>query len=155
MSRHSSGDGFNEMPEVILLFQDSHNLNSRTYFHFSSFQGCLEGILNLFENNLRQLHPDEDSVTYSLNQLFLFIEHVPYLMCLVKYHSAGGLTYFPAAYIPYSRRGLQDEIFNMLIQQSAKWPALHAAKRPAWQAKRIPSWNTSKLPTRHAGQLLA
>ena len=50
---------------------------------FSFLSSKPQGICKIYEEHLRQLHPQSPSITYDISELFKFIDNLHDLSCLV------------------------------------------------------------------------
>jgi hypothetical protein len=50
---------------------------------FCSILTCLSGVCQLFEQRLKNLHPNRQKITYDISDLFEFLESLKDLCCLV------------------------------------------------------------------------
>jgi hypothetical protein len=70
-------------PAIILLVQSADRPESRTYLDFSAAPQCWDTIVRLFEENLRQMNPGRSKFEYDVQHLFLFIDNLADISCLV------------------------------------------------------------------------
>uniref|UniRef100_A0A0M3I5T7 Enhancer of rudimentary homolog n=1 Tax=Ascaris lumbricoides TaxID=6252 RepID=A0A0M3I5T7_ASCLU len=71
------------MSHTILLMQPTARHDSRSWTDFESLTECIEGVCQIFEENLKKLNPDSASITYDVQNLFDFIDRLADLSCLV------------------------------------------------------------------------
>ncbi|KAK6191491.1 hypothetical protein SNE40_003166 [Patella caerulea] len=101
------------MSHTILLVQPHSRPDTRTYSDYESLNECLEGVCKIFEEHLKRLNPDQQSITYDISQLFEFIEQLADLSCLVQQKSTG-------LYVPHNKEWVKQGIYSMLRKQAAK-----------------------------------
>lgn len=88
------------------------------------------GICKIYEEHLRQLHPHSASITYDISELFLFIDNLHDLSCLVYVH-VFSFTHMPLytgllcrhqstsnMYSPHNKEWLKEKIYGMLKKQA-------------------------------------
>ena len=73
---------------TLLLLQREEQPSSRIYHSFESLDKCLECtchavLCETFEEQLRQLYPQQERLQYEASQLLDFVEGQPDLLCLV------------------------------------------------------------------------
>ena len=83
-----------------LLMDQRAPTRQRTYTDYETVDECLEGghqlvrtceshapvpvgICKIYEEHLRQLHPHSSSITYDISELFMFVDNLHDLSCLV------------------------------------------------------------------------
>ena len=90
------------MAHAILLIQIS---NERTFAQFESVAQCLtSGVTAIFEEHLRVGRPDEDAITYLLQDLFDFIDSLDDIRCFVFHEDSSD-------YIRHDKEWIKDKIY--------------------------------------------
>lgn len=101
------------MTHTVLLVQTSANKWSRTYFDYESVRELVDGVCQLYEQQLRQANPSlrGGELQYDAGDLLNFIEKVPDLSCLV---------YDPQmrAYRPHNKEWIRDACLKHLRSQA-------------------------------------
>lgn len=59
---------------VILLVQFSPDDNSRTFLDYENLKLCVDGLCNLYEQNLKAQNPEQEEIKYDVAQLFEYID---------------------------------------------------------------------------------
>ena len=71
---------------TVLLVQFTPDENSRTYLDFDTMNDALDGLVQIFEQKLRQVNASEPSsgpqVTYALSDLLCYLDKLNDLSCL-------------------------------------------------------------------------
>lgn len=99
------------MTPIKLLVQPTQSLEGRTYAEYESVNECMEGICKMYEEHLKRMNPLSRSITYSISQLFEFIDRLVDLSCLVFREDT-------QTYKPYSREWIKERIYTLLSQQA-------------------------------------
>lgn len=69
--------------QTLLLLQTSQKPESRTFYDFPSVEKCIEHILETFEKKTKEDNPGNLNLTYSLSDLYEYLDDVSDVMCLV------------------------------------------------------------------------
>jgi hypothetical protein len=72
----------------------------------------MEAVCKIFEEHLKKIYPNESNISYDISELFLFLERLGDITCMV----------FDAdrqVYIPKSRDWIKDQLFIILRRQAA------------------------------------
>ncbi|KAJ1653716.1 hypothetical protein IWQ61_006220 [Dispira simplex] len=91
---------------TILLIQRG-NLSSRTYYDYNSVQLAIEGLVRMYEERLKALHPTAKHINYHFEDLKKFVDNHGDMSVLVFDPATG-------AYKPHDRSWLKSEIYNHL-----------------------------------------
>ena len=65
-----------------------------------------------FEKQLKQLNPQMPNITYSINDLYTFVDNIPDLSCLVYEEKVG-------AYMPYDKTWIKRRVYMLLKKQAS------------------------------------
>jgi hypothetical protein len=71
------------MSHIILLVQPSDDPQTRTYLDFSNPSLAWDAIVRLFEERLKLLTPGVQKITYDVQQLFLYLDNLSDISCMV------------------------------------------------------------------------
>ena len=100
---------------TVLLVQFTGDENSRTYLDFDTINDALDGLVQIFEQKLRQVNSNEAAsgpqVTYALSDLLTYLEKLNDLSCLT-YNDA------QKVYLPHGRDWLKSKIYTALKRQA-------------------------------------
>lgn len=99
------------MSHTILFVQPS-DLKSRSFSDFESLNDCVEGVCKMYEEHLKTANPDSTTITYSIEELFRFIDQLSDLSCLVFQRITN-------SYAPYNKEWIKAKIYE-LLRQAAK-----------------------------------
>eukprot|EP00697_Spironema_sp_BW2_P003919 gnl/Spiro4/15280_TR8201_c0_g1_i1.p2 gnl/Spiro4/15280_TR8201_c0_g1~~gnl/Spiro4/15280_TR8201_c0_g1_i1.p2 ORF type:complete len:116 (+),score=14.74 gnl/Spiro4/15280_TR8201_c0_g1_i1:32-349(+) len=96
---------------TILLIQYNSNKQSRTFMDYESVSECVGGVVQLYEQKLKQLNPNLSRITYDITDLYNYLDSLPDISCLV---------YNPAitGYSPFNRHWIKQRVFEHLRRQS-------------------------------------
>ncbi|XP_053667799.1 protein enhancer of rudimentary-like [Anopheles marshallii] len=97
------------MSHTILLIQQNHEAESRTYCDYESVKDCLEGVCKIYEEHLKRCNPNLSTITYDISQLFDFIDQLMDLSCIVYQEST-------QSYAPHNKEWIKEKIYIMLKQ---------------------------------------
>ena len=59
---------------IVLLQRRPGDTKSRTYLHFESVPAAALGIVQMYENLLKELNPGQTHINYDLDQLFAWLD---------------------------------------------------------------------------------
>lgn len=96
--------------KVLLLIQSKLDNDSRRYQEFLSLDKCLDYVLKVFEDNLRNRIQEKDNFTYDLSDLYEYLDELPHVMCLV--YSEEGRNY-----TPHDKNWIKSKIYSHLTTQ--------------------------------------
>ena len=68
---------------TIILVQYSRNLKTRTFFDYETVAGAMDGVCQLYEQQLKELNPDKPNITYDISLLYQYIDSLFDLSALV------------------------------------------------------------------------
>jgi hypothetical protein len=68
---------------TILLVQADRSPRSRTFYDFESKTAAMDGVVRLFEENLKNQHKAARTITYDVADLFAFIDSLGDISCLM------------------------------------------------------------------------
>mmetsp|Transcript_22351 Transcript_22351/g.63492 ORF Transcript_22351/g.63492 Transcript_22351/m.63492 type:complete len:107 (-) Transcript_22351:117-437(-) len=95
---------------TIVLVQYGEARESRTYVDFEDVPAALDGVCQLYEQNLKVSHPTLKSISYDVSDLFGFIDRLGDLCCLVFSPPSN-------SYIPHNREWIKAQAFDHLKAQ--------------------------------------
>lgn len=98
-----------EMPHTYLLIQPGSDPDTRSYSDFESLNECLDGVCKIYEEHLKAMNPKSPTITYSIDQLFAFIDQLPDLSCLIYQQATN-------TYLPYNKEWIKERILVVLKQ---------------------------------------
>ncbi|KAI1286320.1 Protein enhancer of rudimentary [Halotydeus destructor] len=98
------------MSHTILLFQPAKP-DSRTYADYESINEAMEGVCHLFEEKLKKENPNLEAITYDIENLFEFVEHMPDISVLVYQRHTN-------TYVPYAKDWIKEKIYALLRCQA-------------------------------------
>eukprot|EP00891_Asterochloris_glomerata_P004564 jgi/Astpho2/4564/Aster-00146 len=93
--------------------QTERNKNSRTYLDYNSVEAAMDGLCRDFEKQLKRLNPNLPSITYDVQDLFLYIDNMPDMSALVYDQ---GVT----AYIPCNKEWIKKKVYQHLKDAMTK-----------------------------------
>ena len=99
---------------TVLLVQFTGDENSRTYLDFDTINDALDGLVQIFEQKLRQVnaeHSTNTQVTYALIDLIGYLDKLNDLSCLT-YNDA------QKVYLPHGRDWIKSKIYTALKRQA-------------------------------------
>eukprot|EP00518_Triparma_eleuthera_P000417 CAMPEP_0182456532 /NCGR_PEP_ID=MMETSP1319-20130603/2348_1 /TAXON_ID=172717 /ORGANISM="Bolidomonas pacifica, Strain RCC208" /LENGTH=106 /DNA_ID=CAMNT_0024654803 /DNA_START=13 /DNA_END=333 /DNA_ORIENTATION=- len=97
---------------TILLVQYTNNERSRTFLDYETISRCCMGVVELYEERLRQLNPDvRGNITYELNDLFAYIDSLADISALV-------FDYQTQQYAPEGKDWIKDKVWQYLRKQA-------------------------------------
>eukprot|EP00002_Diphylleia_rotans_P023814 TRINITY_DN468_c0_g1_i1.p2 TRINITY_DN468_c0_g1~~TRINITY_DN468_c0_g1_i1.p2 ORF type:complete len:102 (-),score=27.18 TRINITY_DN468_c0_g1_i1:232-537(-) len=97
---------------TIVLVQYTPDLRSRTFMDYEAVNQAVEGICGMYEQVLRQQHPNRADFTYDLTSLYAYIDKLTDMSCMVYEPSVN-------AYIPYNKEWIKKRIYDHLKKQAA------------------------------------
>ncbi|KAK9822635.1 hypothetical protein WJX81_001605 [Elliptochloris bilobata] len=68
---------------TIILLQPLPDRRSRTFLDFDTVGKAIDGVCGLFEKRLKELNPTRRQITYDVQDLFTFIDHMQDMSALV------------------------------------------------------------------------
>jgi hypothetical protein len=101
---------------TVVLIQFTADDNSRTYLDFESINDSLDGIVQIFEQKLRQVassdqQMQQQQITYSLADLINYVDKLADCCCLT-YNEA------QKVYVPHGRDWIKSKIYMALKRQA-------------------------------------
>mmetsp|Transcript_34474 Transcript_34474/g.78663 ORF Transcript_34474/g.78663 Transcript_34474/m.78663 type:complete len:116 (+) Transcript_34474:86-433(+) len=97
---------------TILLMQLNDDKESRSYIDYESVPLALDGICQLYEQEMREANPSVSSVTYEVADLFRYIDNLGDLCCLVF-----NPTSTSNAYVPHNKEWIKAKVFEHIKTQ--------------------------------------
>lgn len=96
---------------VILLIQFSPDDNSRTFLDYENLKLCVDGLCNLYEQNLKVRNPEQEEIKYDVAQLFEYIDTLT---------DMGAMLYNVniKAYEPKGKEWIKEQIYKGLKHQT-------------------------------------
>merc|ERR1712137_873047 len=105
---------FREMANhTIVLYQLSKSVNTRHWDEFPNKAEAMDGICRLYELNLKRLNPTKKTVSYALEDLFIYVDSLADLSCLMYDNKT-------SAYVPYGREWVKKALVARLKAVSKK-----------------------------------
>lgn len=100
------------MTHTVLLVQPSANKWSRTYYDYESVKELVDGVCQLYEQQLRQVNPNaRGEIQYDVTDLFNYVDQVPDMSCLVYDSNM-------RAYRPHDKSWIRDTCLKHLRSQA-------------------------------------
>lgn len=101
---------------TVVLMQFTTDDNSRTYLDFDSINDALDGVIQIFEQKLKQVHAQEHhastpTLTYTLADLINYLDKLADVSCLTYNDSQ-------KVYMPHGRDWLKSKIYVALRRQA-------------------------------------
>mmetsp|Transcript_51235 Transcript_51235/g.58722 ORF Transcript_51235/g.58722 Transcript_51235/m.58722 type:complete len:103 (+) Transcript_51235:113-421(+) len=96
---------------TILLIQFKEHDGSRTYQDYDSMTRCIDGICNLYEQELKEMNQGRDKMAYDLTDLFAYLDRLASISCLV-------LKKQDHVYIPHGKDWIKSKIYQCMKKQS-------------------------------------
>lgn len=97
------------MNDSILLIQLEESPASRTFFYLTSIDLAITKVLEIYEQRLKQLNPSISHLSYTLKDVFQFIEKSPEFGVLVF---DGGIK----AFVPHDKKWIKDKVAARLAK---------------------------------------
>ena len=97
------------MNDSILLIQLEPSPTSRTFFYSNSIDAAISEVLALYERRLKQLNPMLPQLSYTLQDIFHFIEKSPEF-CVLVFDSR------IKAFIPHDKQWIKDKVATRLAK---------------------------------------
>jgi len=94
---------------TIVLLQPVPKPSSRTFMDYDAVHLALDGVCELFERRLKDLHPNSRNISYDVQDLFTFIDGLTDISMLVQ---EGGV------YRPFDRNWIKERCYNHLKRQA-------------------------------------
>ena len=94
---------------TVVLLQFTPDDNSRTYLDFETINEALDGIIQIFEQKLKQVaeQSSNNNITYSLADLIAYLDKLNDCCCLT--YNDG-----QKVYIPHGRDWIKSKIYMAL-----------------------------------------
>jgi Enhancer of rudimentary len=97
------------MSDSILLIQLENSPTSRTFFHLNSIDAAISEVLALYERRLKQLNPMLPQLSYTLKDIYQFIEKSPEF-CILVFDSR------LKAFVPHDKQWIKDKVAGRLAK---------------------------------------
>uniref|UniRef100_A0A1A9W6E4 Protein enhancer of rudimentary n=1 Tax=Glossina brevipalpis TaxID=37001 RepID=A0A1A9W6E4_9MUSC len=101
------------MSHTILLVQPGLRPETRTYSDYDSINECMEGVCRVYEQHLKRINPNTPTITYDISQLFLFLDKLADISCLVYQKSTN-------TYAPYNKEWIKEKIYVLLKRAAGR-----------------------------------
>ena len=111
--RGTGGAKQQQQQHTIILIQISNDRQSRDFQDFNSVEDAIDGILNIYEENAKALNPNLPRITYTIDDLYSFIDDLVEVACLVYTDSI-------KAYAPHGKKWLKTKILSFMEKQAGK-----------------------------------
>ena len=92
-----------------MLIQLNRKPSSRTYSDFESVSLAMDGLCKLYEQRLQQLNPEDELLSYDIQDLYTFLDQLGDVSCLVASPRTG-------SYAPHDREWIKARLFKRLRQ---------------------------------------
>lgn len=99
------------MNDSILLVQLEPSPASRTFFYHTSIDAAISELLALYERRLKQLNPALRQLSYTLKDVYAFIERAPEFGLLVFDERI-------RAFVPHDKQWIKDRVAARLSQDA-------------------------------------
>lgn len=96
--------------KVLLLVQQKPDTDSRRYQEFHTLDKCLDYILKLFEDKLRNQLQEKDNFTYDLSDLYEYLDDLPSIQCLIFSEDTRTFT-------PHDKNWVKSKLYAHLSNQ--------------------------------------
>mmetsp|Transcript_49157 Transcript_49157/g.117100 ORF Transcript_49157/g.117100 Transcript_49157/m.117100 type:complete len:115 (-) Transcript_49157:120-464(-) len=100
---------------TILLMQFNQDKESRSYIDFESVPLALDGVCQLYEQEMKEANPSLRSVTYEIADLFRYIDSLGDLCCLVF-----NPTSTSNSYVPHNKEWIKAKVFEHIKNQVSR-----------------------------------
>lgn len=84
---------------------------TRTFHDYETVSHAMNGIIQIFEKQLKELNPTMRNITYDINDLYAYIDSMPDLSCLVFDHGT-------SQYQPYTKEWIKKRVYQLLKKQA-------------------------------------
>merc|ERR1712178_252331 len=98
---------------TIILRQQTNNKKSRTYEDFPSERAAMDGICRQFESELKKLNPSVRQLSYSIDDLFRYIDSLGDL-CAMTFNPR------TSEYRPHDKKWVKDKVFAHMKAQAGR-----------------------------------
>ena len=71
------------MPHTIVLSKYTEKAESQKWKDFDGVDMAMDGICQMYERQLKKENPNKRQITYDIQNLFVYIDKLPDLSCLV------------------------------------------------------------------------
>eukprot|EP00949_MAST-11_sp_MAST-11-sp1_P002869 g2869.t1 len=113
MDMTKRGLGGDKAKHTILLIQLSTARESRDFQDFNSVEDAINGIVNIYEENVKALNPNLPRITYTIEDLYSFIDDLAEVACLVYTDSI-------KAYAPHGKKWIKSKVLKFMEKQAGK-----------------------------------
>ncbi|CAK0784599.1 hypothetical protein CVIRNUC_007803 [Coccomyxa viridis] len=96
---------------TIILVQKTPSRASRTFLDYETISGAVDGICNMFERDLKERNSHQRELTYDVQQLFQWIDHLHDLSALVYDDKK-------TAYLPFNKAWVKERVLKQLKRQA-------------------------------------
>eukprot|EP01001_Neometanema_parovale_P013571 NODE_9974_length_615_cov_128.859756_g9704_i0.p1 GENE.NODE_9974_length_615_cov_128.859756_g9704_i0~~NODE_9974_length_615_cov_128.859756_g9704_i0.p1 ORF type:complete len:105 (+),score=29.44 NODE_9974_length_615_cov_128.859756_g9704_i0:87-401(+) len=97
---------------IVLTQVAGKKPGSRTYADFETLTEALDGVVQMYEQLLKQENPQFRNITYDITDLLAYMDSLGDLSCLVWNESV-------KAYKPYGRQWLKERVYQHLRKQAS------------------------------------
>ncbi|KAL5249205.1 hypothetical protein ACHWQZ_G018156 [Mnemiopsis leidyi] len=91
----------------ILLIQPLHRQGSRTYSRYDSLTECLQAVIKVFEEHLKNVFKNDEKISYNVSQLMDFVQNLSDIVILIYNKEF-------RRYEPYGRKFVKSKIYGYL-----------------------------------------
>ncbi|XP_037935222.1 enhancer of rudimentary homolog isoform X2 [Teleopsis dalmanni] len=100
------------MSHTVLLIQPG-GVESRTFSDFDTVEQCIEGVCNIYEKHLEQLNSDNSTITYTMQELFEFMDQLNDIVCLVYEKSTN-------SYCPCPKQWIKKKMYEFFEDSAVR-----------------------------------
>lgn len=100
-----------EKAHTIILVQKTASKASRTFLDYETVSGAVDGICNMFERDLKERFAHQRELTYDVQQLFQWMDHLHDLSALVFDDKQ-------TAYLPFTKAWVKEKVLKQLKRQA-------------------------------------
>jgi len=93
------------------LYQTTRNKATRSYRDYPTQNDAFDGICQLYELHLKQLHPNKKQIEYDVSNLFEYLDGLGDLSCLIYQDST-------TSYVPHGKAWIKKKVLNRLKKLS-------------------------------------
>jgi hypothetical protein len=103
-------------PQVIKAITNSHTImllktgNTNIWAQYDTVQKAIEGVIHMYEEQLKRLQPGKTNIKYSVDDLYTYVDRVSDLSCMCA--APGGL------YKPYDKAWIKRQIYALLKREA-------------------------------------
>ena len=96
---------------TIVLIQFTIDVNTKKWYDYPTLQEGMLGIVNIYEEEIKKLNPHMKTCTYTIDELYEYLDGLGDISCLVLVPSTG-------TYAPHGIKYIKDEIYKILEKQT-------------------------------------